>query len=269
MLAPALLVNAFFPGTALPQGMQTQVLGKLLGGGVALGAASCYALKKATDAGGGGLTDPTAQRLQLGLMAFSAGAIGLHLMYAPAITMSSLAAGAAVMSLTFAVPYSTYTKNNPKAALSGVLGRYFKAVPDHFNITGLNSALYSLLTPTLALAGASYLFMPEASLAAALGYVKDRASLFLWQNIGGGLLTIAPAVTYSLKKKADAGELGDPVSQVLNVGLLAAALGHVSVLLPMVTAGQGGPVLPWFVGAWSTASLASALGLFAKSKKQM
>jgi hypothetical protein len=26
-------------------------------------------------------------------------------------------------------------------------------------------------------------------------------SLFLWQNVGGGLMTVAPAITYSLKAR--------------------------------------------------------------------
>lgn len=36
-------------------------------------------------------------------------------------------------------------------------------------VTGLQSGLYSLLTPTLALAGASYLFAPGMSLAEVFG----------------------------------------------------------------------------------------------------
>lgn len=39
------------------------------------------------------------------------------------------------------------------------------------SITGLQSGLYSLVTPTLALAGASYLFMPSATLGAVFGWV--------------------------------------------------------------------------------------------------
>lgn len=65
--------------------------------------------------------------------------------------------------------------------------------------TGLNSGLYSLLTPTLALAGASYLLSPGTSLAGVLGFVKGPYALFFWQLVGGGLRTILPSVTYSLK----------------------------------------------------------------------
>ena len=102
---------------------------QLLGCGVAAGAASCYALKEYADAGN--LKSPTAQRLQLGLMGFSAAAIGTHLMYSPAITMTSLASGAVVMGATGGVAYKSYTEKVGKVKIGDVLGRYFGAVPDH------------------------------------------------------------------------------------------------------------------------------------------
>lgn len=73
------------------------------------------------------------------------------------------------MGTTFALPYSAYVKHTGPLKLGEVVKRYIGAVPDHLNITGLNSGLYSLLTPALAAAGASYLFMPGASLAAVFG----------------------------------------------------------------------------------------------------
>lgn len=93
-------------------------------------------------------------------------------------------------------------------------------------------------------------------------YVKGVESFFLWQNIGVGLMTIAPAVTYSLKKEADEGRLGENLSKTLNAGLLVAALGHVSLLYPSWIAGQGGPVLPWLLGVWAVALVAGGLGIF-------
>ncbi|GAB4824039.1 hypothetical protein N2152v2_011085 [Parachlorella kessleri] len=258
-LAPTMLVNAFFPGAALPQGMQLQVLSKILACGLGAGSAASLALKQAADSGD--LASPTAQRLQLGLMGFSAGAISMHLLYSPAITFTSLAMGAAVMGTTFAVPYSHYTKTNGGLGLGSVVGSYLGAVPDHLNIKNAQSALYALVTPTLALAGASYLFMPEATLGHVFGYARGIESMFLWQNIGGGLMTVAPAITYSLKKAADEGTLGHPMYKTLNAGLALAAAGHLVVLGPMWAAGQGGPMLPWILGAWSTALLTSGLGL--------
>jgi hypothetical protein len=71
-VAPTALANFFFPGAALPQGFESQALVKLLGCGVAAGAASAFGLKQLTDSNQ--LASPTAQRLQLGLMGFSSGA---------------------------------------------------------------------------------------------------------------------------------------------------------------------------------------------------
>lgn len=257
---PEMIANLFFPGAALPQGFETQALVQLLGSGLAAGSASCYALKQFAD--NNDLNKPTAQRLQLGLMGFSAAAIGTHLMYSPAITISSLATGAVVMGTTGGIAYQSYTRAVGPVKVGDVLYRYFGAVPDHLRIKNLQSGLFSLLTPTLALAGASYLAFPGYSLAEIFGYVKGTDGFFWWQNIGGALLTLAPALTYSLKAEADAGRLGEPVAKTLSAGLLVTSLGHLSVLVPMFMNGQGGEMLPYLVGAWTTAASAGVLGLW-------
>jgi hypothetical protein len=260
LFMPEMVANLFFPGAALPQGFETQALVQLLGSGLATGSAACYALKQFAD--NSDLKNPTAQRLQLGLMGFSAAAIGTHLMYSPAITISSLATGAVVMGTTGGLAYSSYTRAVGPVKVGDVLSRYFGAVPDHLRIKNLQSGLFSLLTPTLALAGASYLALPGYSLAEVFGYVKATDAFFWWQNIGGALMTIAPALTYSLKAEADAGRLGEPVAKTLSAGLLVTALGHLSVLLPMAMNHQGGGMLPYLVGAWATAAAAGGLGLW-------
>lgn len=48
-------------------------------------------------------------------------------------------------------------------------------------ISGLQSGVYSLLTPVLALAGASYLFAPGMTLAQVFGFAKGVEGFFLWQ----------------------------------------------------------------------------------------
>jgi hypothetical protein len=260
LFMPEMVGNLFFPGAALPQGFETQALVQLLGSGLAAGSASCYALKQFAD--NDDLKNPTAQRLQLGLMSFSTAAIGTHLMYSPSITISSLATGAVVMGTTGGLAYSSYTRSLGPVKVGDVLSRYFGAVPDHLRISNLQSGLFSILTPTLALAGASYFVFPGYSLAEVFGYVKAIDSFFWWQNIGGALMTIAPALTYSLKKEADAGKLGEPVAKTLSAGLLVTALGHLWVLGPMLMNAQGGGMLPYVVGAWATAASAGALGLF-------
>ena len=166
-LNPDAVANFYSPGSALPQGMQTQALVQLLGCGVLAGSASCYALKLAADRSE--LKSATAQRLQLGLMAFSAAAIGTHVMYSPSITMESLASGAAVMGATGGVAYSSYKKIVGPVKVGEVVSRYLSAIPDHLRINNLQSGLFALLTPTLALAGASYLLLPGYSLASVFG----------------------------------------------------------------------------------------------------
>lgn len=297
-LAPTALATLFFStGAVLPQGFEAQALTKLFGAGLAVPAASCFALNQEEtgeeeadleEEEGQGAKQPqlesqpplslsslqtTTQRLQLGLMGISTSTIALHLLYSPHLPVSSILAGGTVMGFTFYVPYQHYKK--PKEGIGGGLKignrmkSYIGAVPDHFKINNGQSALYSLLTPTLALAGASYLFMPSASLAAVFGYVKGVDSFFLWQVIGGGLMTAVPAATFSLKKMADDGRLAEPMAKTLNYGLLAAAAGHLSVLLPMVAAGQGGGVmLEAVVGTWGLALLASSWGLVSSVKKK-
>lgn len=126
----------------------------------------------------------------------------------------------------------------------------------------LPEVLYSLLTPTLALAGAAYVFAPGYSLAGVFGYVKDAPSLFFWQNIGIALMTMAPTLTYTLKKEAAAGRLYETsLSRTLNFGLLGVSAGHLAVLVPMLAAAQGGSLLPWLVGAWSVGAAAGGVGL--------
>lgn len=132
---------------------------------------------------------------------------------------------------------------------------------------GLQSALFSVITPTLALAGASYLFFPGYTLASSFGYVKDVASFFYWQNIGAGLMTVFPAMTYSLKRHEDEGHGGDDVSLTLSGGLLLSALGHMAVMGPMMVAGQGAGLLPWLAGAWAIVAAAGAAGIMGGRKR--
>jgi len=304
-VAPTALATLFFPtGAVLPQGFEAQALTKLFGAGLAIPAASCFALKQEEtgeeeqeeeeeeeeEEQGQGAKQPqlqsqspsslsslraTTQRLQLGLMGVSISTIALHLLYSPQLPVSSILAGATVMGLTFYVPYQHYKKQHESVGGSGglkiaeIVKSYVGAVPHHFKINNAQSALYSLLTPTIALAGASYLFMPSASLAAVFGYIKGVDSFFLWQVIGGGLMTAAPAATFSLKKMADDGRLAEPMAKTLNYGLMAAAAGHLSVFLPMVAAGQGGGVvLEAVVGTWGLALLAGSWGLVSSVKKK-
>lgn len=77
---------------------------------------------------------------------------------------------------------------------------------------------------------------------------------FLWQTIGAGLMTAAPALTFSLKKLADEGRLGEAWAKTLNAGLLAAAAGHL--------AGVG-------VGVWGVARQGEGLLRLARPHRRL
>lgn len=106
---------------------------------------------------------------------------------------------------------------------------------------------------------------------------------FAWRAAGGALLTVAPAVTYTLKSKFDRHLNHTVPAKILNVGLAATAAGHLAILgpcqgrryffspkkigqRPFVTGpllrdGQGGDWLPAVVGVWAAALVAAAGGL--------
>ncbi|KAL4859821.1 hypothetical protein ACK3TF_000096 [Chlorella vulgaris] len=266
-VAPEAVANLFFPDAAMPQGLEAQPLVKMLGCGAGLGSATSLGLKQLAD--GGQLASPTAQRLQLGLMGFSTGepvaviqgAIALHALYSASISGTALLAGAATMGVTLLVPLNHYVVTNKGLKLGEAVTSYFGAVPDHFKVTGVQSGLYSLLTPVLALAGAGYLLAPGSTLAQVFGVVKGVDAYFWWQCIGAALMTVAPAATFSLKL-ADEGRLDQPVAKTLNAGVMATALGHLAVMGPIMASNQGGPALPWVVGAWATALATGGLGMF-------
>lgn len=69
------------------------------------------------------------------------------------------------------------------------------------------------------------------------------------------------------QKAADGGRLGEAWAKVLNLGVAAAAAGHLAVLASMWMANQGGPFLPYVVGAWATALMAGGMGLMGGAAK--
>lgn len=65
-------------------------------------------------------------------------------------------------------------------------------------ITGVKSAVYSVLTVAFFGAAAGYLVRPEATLTGVLTYAKSPDCILLWQAIGAAALML-PAWTFSLK----------------------------------------------------------------------
>lgn len=222
--------------------MQAQALAQVLGLGAAAGAASCFALKSLADSKE--LGSPSGRRLALGLLGLGSGSAGLHLMYSPSITMSSLVAGAVVMvrlrlgaggrlcgracsglpgprptatpgrlvraqGATAAVPWAALRASG-RPTITQAARAYVGALPDLFRPRSAKSALYAVTTASLALAGASYLTLPGYTLASIFGYVKGVESFFLWQNAGVVLAAVAAPAAYTLKVRRRGRGLSSP-----------------------------------------------------------
>lgn len=255
----------FLLGETTPPFNQTheQLMG-MLAAGLLSGGAAAWALKESSD--GGTLDSDSSERLQLGLMGMAAAAVAAHFKHSRDLTNNGLSLGAATAALTFAVPaaHMLATKKGRRRlgdrikGFFGAIGRLF----DFRNGFKVSSGLYAVLTPIFFVAGAAYSLNPQATLGNLMGYVmKKPDSVFLWRNIGGTLLTLLPAMTFSLKEKADQGRLQDKTPRILNTGLFLTSLGHLLILGPIGNRGDGGKYFPAMVGTWAAALLASMVGL--------
>ncbi|KAI3425702.1 hypothetical protein D9Q98_007678 [Chlorella vulgaris] len=259
-------------GTALPTNVEQDRLMGLLAAGLLSGATTAWSLKGAAEERH--LSTAASERLQLGLMALGAASLGVHFAHVRELTRNGFAVGAAAAVLTVAVPAS-HALGSKRARRR--LGSHFKRLADGigrlFDFQGrfkLSSVLYAgdgggfagLLTPAFFVAGASYLLAPQRTLGNLLGYVtKGNDSIFLWRQAGSLLLTLLPAVTYTLKEKAEDNRLAEQSSRTLNSGILLTSIGNLAVLGPMANEGSGGRYLPLLVGTWAAAFSASVIGL--------
>lgn len=126
-VVPGTVANALFPGVFVPQGLQTQALIRLVGCGLLGGAATCYALAKASPS-----ASDTTRRLEAALMGFSAGSIITHVLYSPLLSTPSLLSGGLIMGATFAVPFQSYRIQDGTMHLGSIVKDYFGALPDCF-----------------------------------------------------------------------------------------------------------------------------------------
>ena len=91
------------------------------------------------------------------------------------------------------------------------------------------AALYLLLTIAFPLTGLAYFVAPHYTLYHTFGYVFGKSTMLLWKMLGGGLMTLLPAMTFTLKDKTESDLLGRSISRTLNLGLGIAAVGHLLV----------------------------------------
>ena len=186
------------------------------------------------------------------------------------MTSNALGAGATAAALTIGVPAARLLSTpRSRQRLGTRLSGAFSAVNALFSFPRglkLSSVLYAVLTPTLFGAGLAYLFRPSPTLSNILGYtLTGRDSVFIWRNLGAFLCTVFPAITYSLKEKADADALDDASSRTLNVGLAMTSAAHLGVLGSMVMDGTGGGYANAVAGMWAAVGVAAVVGLAASA----
>ena len=256
---------------ALPTNIEQDHLMGLLAAGLLGSASTAWALKGCADRGE--LETPAAERLQVGLMGMAVAALGIHLKHKNDLSTNGFGTGAAAAALTIAVPAARMLstergRNRFGARIAG----FFDNARNLFNFRrGFKptTAVYAALTPIFFGAGLAYMVNPAWTLSNVMGYaLKGRDSTFIWRNVGGVLLTVLPAMTYSLKEKADADEMAEPASRALNVGLLLASAGHLAVLGPILADGAGGRYLQTVVGVWAATAAASVLGLSSSASEK-
>ncbi|GAB4819414.1 hypothetical protein N2152v2_006460 [Parachlorella kessleri] len=205
----------------------------------------------------------TADTLKAALMAFSAGNILLQLYYPATLTPLAAMALALAMAATFALPAGQLLGRED----ADRVWRDFRRLPHNlYYLTTLRKfsfagALYLLLTWMFPLAGLLYFVAPKYILYHTFGYVYGKSTQFLWKAIGGGLMSVVPAMTYTLKDKAENDLLGRSIPRSLNFGLMLASIGHLLVFGPILARGHGGFLLPLLTSSWATSLVAAMAGL--------
>ncbi|PRW20778.1 Meiotic nuclear division 1 [Chlorella sorokiniana] len=264
---------AFGSAADPPEDQHTHVLG-LLASGLLAASATAFALEECARRGQAYLLTFTADTLKLGLVAFAAMNIALQVCsavicrfyYPRTLTAAAAIASGLAMSLLAALPASQLLvapedrarvwndfRRLPRDLLSGMWLRR----------SSLPGALYLLLTIAFPVAGLAYFLAPNTTLYHTFGYVYGKSTAMVWKGIGAGLMTILPAMTFTLKDKAENELLGRSIARTLNLGLMAAAIGHLLVLGNILNHGIGGFLLPAVTATWGTALLASMAGLAA------
>lgn len=264
IFTPKLAARAAFGSAADPPEDQHSHTLSLLACGLLSAAAVAFALEEC--ARRHMLHTFTADTLKLSLVAYSAADILLQFWY-PA-TMTPLAAILSTLSraLTLALPASQlFVTAEDRGRVWRDFRRLPRSLPAAFLMRkpSMTTALYLMLTLAFPISGFLYFIAPKATLMHTFGYAYGKSTAMVWKGVGGGLMTILPAMTYTLKDKAENGLLGRSLARTLNLGLLISSIGHLLVFGPILNMGHGGWMLPILTATWGTALLASMAGLAA------
>ncbi|KAK9824988.1 hypothetical protein WJX81_004426 [Elliptochloris bilobata] len=277
IVAPQAAADFLF-GAAQPHDTQFEQLFRIFAAGNLSAATASLAIKYG--AKDGALGDSVYKRLEAALIAFATVSALLQTTTSAqpdsVLTFPSFWASFAIMGLTVAIAWGGFGKTGYGLSLKryGPLPILKKVQDDTVGLgntaagsSGLVAKLYAALTFAFAGAGASYLLLSEETLAGVLGGVQGAESLFLWRAIGGAVLTLVPAVAYSLKEAAENDDLGEAPYKVLNFGLAGAGALHLAVLLPTQLAGAGGFLTPVVLGTWVLATAVAGGNLLVSSRK--
>ncbi|KAI7838055.1 hypothetical protein COHA_008138 [Chlorella ohadii] len=266
IFSPKLAARAAFGSAANPpEDQHTHVLG-LLASGLLAASAAAFALEECARRGQAYLLTFTADTLKLGLVAFAAMNIVLQFYYPRTLTAAAAIASSVAMCLLAALPASQLLVAPEDRAR---VWNDFRRLPGDLlsgtwlRRSSLPGALYMLLTIAFPAAGLAYFVAPNTTLYHTFGYIYGKSTAMVWKGIGAGLVTILPAITYTLKDKAENELLGRSIARTLNLGLMAASIGHLLVLGTVLNHGIGGFMLPAVTATWGTALLASMAGLAA------
>lgn len=272
-LAPHSVAEFLFAGSALPHDALHEPLLRILALGFAGSSAAAASLSLAAKRGR--LGESPFQRLNLALLAATSFTGLLALSNAATagegsvISYNGFWTSLPALGATVLTAWGGYGKSSEVGLSLKRVGplpavkKYQDDVADlPDNKSSLASTVYSLLTIALVGAGAAYLLSPEPTLEAFFNNAKGEECVFTWRAVGGGLVTLLPAVTYTLREAAQKGQLGQSPFKALNIGIFGAGAGHLAVLTPILLAGEGGPFLPALLGVWGLAAGVSGANLF-------
>jgi len=271
-VAPHTAADFLFGTAALPHDALHEPLLRILATGFAGASTAAASLNLAAKRGL--LGESSFQRLNLALLFASAFNVILFLQNAATGDESSVISYSAfyvtilALGLTVWTAWGGYGKNSEvglslkRVGPMPALKKYQDDMAALPSVSGLQSTLYTGLTVALVATGASYLLQPQPTLEAFFNYSKGNECVFIWRAVGGGLVTLLPAMTYTLKEGANLGKLGESQYKALNIGIFGAGAGHIAILTPLLLSGSGGPFLPALLGIWGLGAAVSGSNLF-------
>lgn len=252
---------------------------RLLSAGFATAAFVSFALKQALE------DRPVSRekfvRLNLGLSAFAT--INILLLSTSLVSPDGVLeyparpafwAAAAVFAFTLFVSWGKYAKEPELSALKNSVPRIktlrkdVKEFADQRSLDQYFPNSYTVITLSLAAFGLSQLFVPWKLLDLLLINEGGDENQLMARLYSSSLVTLLPAVSYSLKEVARDVKIKESPSKCLNYGLATTAVLNIVVFLPYLTHGQGGLLLAPYLLLW-LATLTTSVNYASNNPKQL